>query len=134
MLYHTRYAIYLTVSFIAALTAYRLAFFVFTNVAPRLAGTHTPELENQAKHRSRKSTAFRLRRIPAAGLSCLRVLFCRLTVPFGLGASITLGDLLVILGYLSALLSFEFINGTFLPAVKTSSLTVGLQRETQPVS
>ena len=111
MLYHTRYAIYLTVSFIAALVAYRIAFFILTNVGPRMSGLHAPELENQTKHRNQNSTAIKLRRIPAAALSCFRVLFCRLTIPFGFGTSIAVGDVLVIVGYLAALLSFEFING-----------------------
>lgn len=126
MLSHTRYAIYLTVSFIGALTVYRLAFYILTNVAPRLSSPHAPDIEHQDKDRSKSLRSFRLRRVPAAVLSFVRVFFCRVTISFGFGASMALGDLLVTLGYLAAMLSFEFINGDFLLVAKSLSLIISL--------
>ena len=113
MLYHTRYMIYLLVSFIAALTAYHLVFLVSTNVAYHPSGQHTSELEKQdVDRRPHASRTIHLRRVPAAILSTFRILFCRVSLPTTLGSHYCLGDSLVIAGYFAALLSFEFINGT----------------------
>lgn len=114
MIYHVHYMIYLIATFIVVLSVYHAIFLLANRVPARFSHRGPLEAESQTVARTYGAPhVINFRRAPTAALSVFRVLLGRVSFSIG-GAHFVLGEVLVIAGYFTALLSFEFISGTFL--------------------